>query len=270
MQLSSHTKRMLTGLVLLFILAVSLYYKETVLFFTLCFFSSVALFEFYNLFWKESDKHLPLRILATITGVVILANYYLPVENYLHITFFSAFWAGNLYFLFSYSKNAETANYTDALIFFAGIMYIPFALHFLLYLSLDSILYILLTVAISDVVAFYTGSLFGKKKIWPQISPKKSWAGSIGGLIGAITFAFAYNCYLEYDIPLALIFCLALFMNLASQFGDFFESGLKRKYGVKDSGTILPGHGGILDRFDSLFFAAPMYIFFQLFHPFFE
>lgn len=111
----------------------------------------------------------------------------------------------------------------------------------------------------SDVGAYCFGMLFGKngKKLFPSISPKKSWAGFWGGLLMALVAA--YILYLTHLLPYPLVHCLILaaVMNIAGVYGDLFESQWKRDAGIKDSGNLIPGHGGVLDRFDSTLFAMP-------------
>jgi phosphatidate cytidylyltransferase len=107
---------------------------------------------------------------------------------------------------------------------------------------------------LSDTFAYFTGRAFGKTKLYPRLSPKKTVEGSLGGLVGAICGAVASTFWLP--IPLFDAVVLAIVANLAGQAGDLFESLLKRSVGVKDSGTLLPGHGGMLDRVDALMYTA--------------
>ena len=139
-------------------------------------------------------------------------------------------------------------------------------------LSYNYILLLALFVIIwaSDTFAYLAGSLFGKHKLFPSISPNKSWEGVVGGLIGALLTAMVF--YLTVSEPTAceisvslirwLIF--AVVIVVFGTLGDLLESLLKRTVGVKDSGHIMPGHGGLLDRLDSVIFAvipAAVYIF---------
>jgi len=117
--------------------------------------------------------------------------------------------------------------------------------------------YVFLLVWITDTGAFLVGNALGKRKLAPKVSPNKSVEGAIGGLLAAILFGFAFWLITHLgSLPAILI--LSLVTSIVSQIGDLFESALKRSAQVKDSGTIIPGHGGILDRFDSLLFALPV------------
>ena len=107
----------------------------------------------------------------------------------------------------------------------------------------------------NDVFAYLTGISFGKHKLCERLSPKKSWEGFVGGIIGSVAMGAVAACVLEANYLLWM--GLALVVALASVVGDLVESMFKRDAGVKDSGNILPGHGGILDRFDALIVSAP-------------
>jgi len=108
----------------------------------------------------------------------------------------------------------------------------------------------------NDSTAYFIGINFGKHKLSPRISPKKSIEGSIGGLAGGVLAALIMGIF--YKQPLWLMLWLGILVVAAGQFGDLIESIIKRNAGVKDSGSFLPGHGGVLDRFDSLLLAAPV------------
>jgi len=109
-----------------------------------------------------------------------------------------------------------------------------------------------------DTMAYVFGVLWGKQKLMPNISPKKSLQGSIGGLFGSAVAGALSAIYLLPGASVPMFIGLALVAGICAQFGDFFESLLKRHAGVKDSGTIMPGHGGVLDRIDGVLFAAPI------------
>ncbi len=108
----------------------------------------------------------------------------------------------------------------------------------------------------SDVFAYLVGSWLGKHKLFERISPKKSWEGSIGGLVFAMLAAYILSLIFQ-QLSLAEWFIFAVIVVITGALGDLIESMLKRQAGVKDSGTLLPGHGGVLDRFDAVLFATP-------------
>lgn len=116
-----------------------------------------------------------------------------------------------------------------------------------------------------DSGAFMFGKLMGKHKLFPRISPNKTWEGSMGGLILALLAGWMnYHVWALMDLEQWLV--LSLIINITGTFGDFSKSMLKRSVGVKDSGHILPGHGGVLDRFDSLIGSAPFVFIFLLYY----
>ncbi|WP_312861456.1 phosphatidate cytidylyltransferase [Segnochrobactrum spirostomi] len=107
----------------------------------------------------------------------------------------------------------------------------------------------------SDVAAFVGGRTFGGPKLWPAISPKKTWSGAASGVAGAVASALAIGAIAGHAPSFALA-GLAALLSVVSQYGDLFESGIKRRFGVKDSGHIIPGHGGLMDRLDSFMAAS--------------
>jgi len=113
----------------------------------------------------------------------------------------------------------------------------------------------------SDSGAYFAGYFLGKKKAFPNLSPKKTVAGCIGGLVSAVLLMMLYGFVISlfgYAVNYLLLALYGFFGSLACQFGDLVFSAVKRQYGVKDYGNIIPGHGGMLDRFDSMHFTAPM------------
>ena len=110
---------------------------------------------------------------------------------------------------------------------------------------------------VGDIAAYYVGRNFGKHRLAPRVSPKKSWEGSAASVIGSVLFGWIFLHYTLPQVPVWQVILLAAIGNVAGQLGDLAESAIKRGAGVKDSGTILPGHGGFLDRVDSTLFAMP-------------
>jgi phosphatidate cytidylyltransferase len=116
----------------------------------------------------------------------------------------------------------------------------------------------------TDIFAYFTGNLFGKHKLCPSISPKKTVEGSIGGIIGSVILCGIFGWFF---IPEGFVNCIIIGFagSLISQIGDLSASVMKRKIGIKDWGTLIPGHGGVLDRIDSMLFTAPLVFYFLLF-----
>ncbi len=116
---------------------------------------------------------------------------------------------------------------------------------------------LLASVFAGDIGAYIMGTLAGRNKILPRLSPNKTWEGAFGGLLGSVAAGYAYSNLLPH-VPLFGLLAIALFAGVVAQAGDFFESLIKRTAGVKDSGWIMPGHGGALDRIDGVLFASPV------------
>jgi phosphatidate cytidylyltransferase len=161
-----------------------------------------------------------------------------------------------------------------------GLLYIGLSLTTIPLLSAQEngsslLLFLFFVVWTGDVVALYVGRGFGRKKLAPSISPNKTWEGSVGSVVGSmlITLVLIFAAqllaqhnfdWLAYPGSVFRWLGLAVLLNVAAQVGDLIESAIKRGAGVKDSGSLLPGHGGILDRIDALLLAAPVLWYAQL------
>jgi phosphatidate cytidylyltransferase len=147
-----------------------------------------------------------------------------------------------------------------------GVIYIPFLLSHIVYI--DRLLYGSAIIWLPFVTAWYTdtcaylvGVSFGKVKLCPKVSPNKSVEGAIGGLLGCTVLTIITGIVINnigYSIPLIHFVSIGILCGIASQFGDLAASYIKRYSGIKDFGSLIPGHGGILDRFDSIMFTAPV------------
>lgn len=118
----------------------------------------------------------------------------------------------------------------------------------------------------SDAAAYYGGRAFGKHKLAPNVSPGKTWEGAVAGMLASLLLAVASHYWFFLDLPLKFALPLAAVMNVLGVLGDLTESALKRSAGAKDTAQLLPGHGGILDRIDSLLFNAPVIYYFAWFY----
>lgn len=174
----------------------------------------------------------------------------------------------SLLFLFRI-RTIETAARDVALALLA-FLYIPFLLMHLVLLrqtpfGIQWLIVIMLIVMTNDSAAYYSGSAFGKHRLYPLVSPKKSIEGAIGGLLGSLvgTMLAKFTFFPQLTFTDAAV--TAIVVGMVGQAGDLFESLLKRSFGVKDSGTLIPGHGGVLDRLDSILFAAPIAYYYVLF-----
>lgn len=258
MQLSAHSKRLVTGCVALLAPLSAIIFGGWVLFGILAIFCGLSLWEFYTLFWPRG-RRMQTKILGVALSFVILLTLGLGTATWAFLALLASFWAGNLSFLMEFSKKGEQASYLDGLVFFSGLLYLPVTLHFFLLMNPMEVILVIGAVICSDTAAFYAGTLWGKRRIWPQVSPKKSWVGSFGSLAACMAFVIVIG-ELAGSAPWWAYAYLGLLINIAAQMGDFFESALKRKLGIKDSGVLLPGHGGLVDRLDSMLLALPVYV----------
>lgn len=155
-----------------------------------------------------------------------------------------------------------------------GVLYVPLLGSHLVYLrtgfnptlSAHLLSFFFLVLMGADAGAYYIGRAFGKHKLAPSISPGKTWEGAIGGVVAALAMAALSHFWFFRELPLKYILPLAVIMTLVGILGDLSESALKRGAGAKDAANILPGHGGILDRLDSLLFNAPLIYYFARFY----
>lgn len=177
-------------------------------------------------------------------------------------------------FIYIILKNLKITVVDVALTIFA-LVYIPFMFSFVkLILSMENgriyIWLVLMGAFVSDIFAYLVGRKFGKHKLCPTISPKKTVEGAVAGvlcvIIAFLLFTFIVNNVFSLNLNYLVMILMGLVSAIVGQFGDLSASSIKRYCGIKDFGTIMPGHGGILDRCDSILFVAPIvYIFLKLF-----
>ncbi len=155
-----------------------------------------------------------------------------------------------------------------------GVLYIPFLGSHLIAirtgfeptLSAHLLSFFFLVLMGADAGAYYTGRALGKHKLAPSISPGKTWEGVVGGILAALAMGALAHFWFFRELPLKFILPLAVVMTVLGIFGDLAESALKRGAGAKDAAKLLPGHGGLLDRLDSLLFNAPLIYYFASFY----
>lgn len=224
--------------------------------------SLIGLYEFYQMA-LPGKRFEP--ILAALSGIPVCLAVWSHDFTWLLLAGTSLVLLFSLVSLFRIEDIRQSAGNVSLL--FLGILYIPFLLSHLglirgLPHGIQWVFLLLVIVMSGDTAAFYTGSTIGRRKLYPQVSPKKSIEGSLGGLAGSLAGTFIARA--TFFAELSVIDCIAtaLLLGVLGQLGDLFESMLKRSFGVKDSGKIIPGHGGLLDRLDSILFAAPAAFFY--------
>jgi phosphatidate cytidylyltransferase len=256
--------RSLTGILFLVVIILSLIlhpYLYLVLFSLVCL---MGWFEFAGLFYPERKRGIKIPGALLLTGTFIIV--YFVLNGQLPV-YFMLFPAISLLVMIIFDASAKTWNAGKGIpICSSGFLYLGTGLCCLHCLAFQQgtfetyspvwILYTCYIIWTYDTMAYVSGRLAGKHPLWVRISPKKTWEGAIGGAVFAIILAIVlsrFNTSLSVPGWVGLAMVVVVFGTL----GDLFESWLKRRTGKKDSGRLLPGHGGILDRFDSLLMATP-------------
>ncbi len=177
------------------------------------------------------------------------------------------FWCGIFFYMLVYQFSGELNVVVRSFYFVFGIalLWICVCALLFLYVSFDQggwmMLYLLTLVWVADIGAYFCGRRFGKNKLAPGISPGKTWEGVAGGIVANLLWMLlVYRLTEGWGMVLSWFIGIGLATSAISVVGDLFESILKREAGVKDSGKLLPGHGGVLDRLDSVIAAAPIFV----------
>ena len=222
--------------------------------------SIIGLYEFYKVFKIEKS--------IGVIGYVLAIIYYLALlfyEGSVNGALFMAvmlMMAAGVYVL-QYPKFNTEQVFASIL----GLLYLPMMLSYVyqIRISEDGLYYLWLIFICSwgcDTCAYCVGMLFGKHKLAPILSPKKSIEGAVGGVVGAAILGAIYGAVVNNLMVMEnaqLYFAIICAVGaVISQFGDLIASGIKRQHGIKDYGKLIPGHGGVLDRFDSVIFTAPL------------
>jgi len=262
---NNFTQRLVTALLGAFIIITSLWLGEWgyfSAFFLVCIISQL---EFYKL--VGLDGMAPLKFWGTFTGLSIFILSFLIERGTLDSHYYYLIFpiASGTFFIKLYKKT-EKKPFTNIAFTFIGIVYIALPLSLLNIsvfvlgrYSYEIILGLILIFWASDIGAYISGTLFGRRKLFERISPKKSWEGSIGGAILAFSLAYLISFYFK-DLILHEWMIVTAIIVIGGTYGDLVESLFKRSIEIKDSGTKLPGHGGFLDRFDSLLLASPFLV----------
>ncbi len=263
-------KRTLTGAVLVTLIALLLYFSDLpyLLAAAMTLLSVIAVYELYR-----AGDMLEKKELLAISEIMALA---VSLASFPHYTVVLAVSLAVAMAAFLYMMlRLGSYTLTDSKLFLIALMLPVFFRAFTeLRLLKNGLFYLVLLSCVcllSDIFAYLLGLAFGKRKLAPRVSPGKSIAGAIGGVLVPTAVALAFCLIFGERLSLRIDYpALAVYLPTAAvvcQFGDLSMSVIKRNFGVKDYGKILPGHGGILDRFDSLVFSAPYTLLFMLVFP---
>lgn len=226
--------------------------------------AALAVIAIYELFMMKGLKIFSLEgILASFACLSLV----LPVASWFNMSSDASFvFFGLFLFLMLIGMVFLNGKYSleDIGFPFLAAFYVGFGFQNLVLAREKGVILVLLAVFIvwsTDMGAYFVGRSFGRHKLAPTISPNKTIEGSIGGILAAVVISVIMIVAFKNQLPaigLVKMIVFAVIFSIVSQLGDLVESSIKRQYGVKDSGKILPGHGGILDRFDSLIFVFPI------------
>jgi len=252
------TKRWITGLIVaLPIIFIIIFGNETVFFAVLLTVSIFCLYEYYSILFRSKDL---LKYIFILAGALVSLGMFLGGQY--TFGFITLIFLGySIYNVLSVSDIKQAPVRLTLTLF--GIIYIGFLFsHLMLLRKIDPVgrqwvFFVLVATFLADTLAAYTGSYLGKRKLIPRVSPGKTWEGFIGGCAGSILAAIVFGAVFFSEIHFIHFVVLGTAIGVIGLFGDLLESVLKRSVEVKDSGTMLPGHGGWLDRVDALIFTAP-------------
>ncbi|MGI6370583.1 MAG: phosphatidate cytidylyltransferase [Candidatus Kapaibacterium sp.] len=244
---------------------------------TIVLISTLALQEFYKM--SEQKGYLPSTILSLIFNFIVLLRFYFTTQNIDSFVLSSDL----LILIFPtlillqqlFSKNTNI--YTNAGTSFTGLLYITIPMVLLILIRFQMsipdvnsayfILMIFCSIWICDSAAYFVGKKFGKRKLLDSVSPKKTVAGAVGGFSASLLFFPIASNFVLPTFPVLYACIIGATIGILGQIGDLVESKFKRDANIKDSGNLIPGHGGVLDRFDSIIFTIPIvYVLLSVFY----
>lgn len=265
-----HLKRWITGLVALPFLIFLVYHGGIPFLLLISLACICSLREYFRIVFNAERQRLSSIIVwwGYGTGLLILGAAHVDGLSAVALVLGFNLVAAGLFSVFLYKTNPQVGDVIQKQV--QGMVYIPLLLSFLVVIRRepDGMAWIFLVLAIifaGDTSAYYVGSYLGRHKLSPAVSPGKTVEGAAGGLAGNLLVGAAGIFFFLPTLSWAIGIAFFLALGLAGQVGDLFESELKRSSSIKDSGGLLPGHGGFLDRIDALLFASPVAYLFKMF-----
>ncbi len=259
-----HFKRWITGLIGAAVLVFLIFIRTRWPFYIFLFVTSlIGLNEFFNITSKGLPRFLRFSsyALTLILFLIIALKHVLLLPSAVFL-----FLAVPLIFqMLTYASFEKKWNNEDIVKAVIGPVYISLPISMLIFIDMGAdgnlwIFFLLAVIFANDTGAFYAGKTLGRHKLYREVSPNKTWEGAVGGLVLGLIVAcilLRLKIFDFHTMDMGII-CLVIMLSIASQIGDLVESMIKRIYSIKDSGGILPGHGGLLDRIDGLLFAVPV------------
>jgi phosphatidate cytidylyltransferase len=253
-------QRVITAIVALIVFLPFVFYGKLPFMFMTYLLASISLYEIFRM-RKEKIISIPGCISFLALWIILIPSKYIEVMDYIGLSKLECmFIAVILYLTYTViSKNKCTFEHVASSLM--CVFYIGIGFYYLIETreaGMTYILFALLLIWMTDSGAYFVGRSFGRRKLWPEISPNKTVEGFFGGIGFAMIVALLFTFFADMNIAMWKLLIFTVILSIFGQIGDLVESALKRYYNVKDSGSILPGHGGILDRFDSLLFVLPL------------
>jgi len=252
-------KRVITGLWGIPLLIIAVWFDKPLPWFTVlvAIWGLLAAFEFYRM--VAVSKVSSLTYFGLVWTLLFILSPHFDYDFIIPLLLTSAMVLSLVWLVLRPQKEGAFSSWVWTI---AGILYVGWLLSYLVALRLDAgrnwVFFTLFTTFGSDTAAFFAGGALGRHRLAPRISPNKTWEGAIAGVFGAIIVSLLFTLPTPLSLPLSYgqVVLLGLLVSIFGQFGDLIESLLKRNMGVKESGKLIPGHGGVLDRMDSVVFAG--------------
>jgi phosphatidate cytidylyltransferase len=264
MPLSNHVVRVIVAVITIPVIIAAAYVGR---FYFFAFVLAITLISYYEFFIMVKNKDVYANLILGLIGITaILFNFYIPLINIYSILLLFII----ILFLVELFRNRKSAllniGTTLAGVFYLGLFGSAIIQIREFYPNVGELYdrggYLMISIFASiwlcDSAAFWGGSKLGRHKLFPRVSPNKSWEGSIFGFLFSILVLFLAKILILDFLSLANALIIGVIIGIFGQIGDLIESLIKRETGVKDSSALIPGHGGMFDRFDSLFYASPV------------
>ncbi len=258
-----HLKRWITGLLALPLLIFIIHAGGLWLTLLVAAAALAALLEYNRIVYSAWSSTLPgpIPVIGLLTIPALCWAAHAGRLDHMLVVLLINFLLAGMLSLFTFGQDTRVLDIVQKQI--QGVLYIPLLLSLLILIRQEAngfqwIFTLVLTVFAGDTLAFYTGTYLGRHKLCPSISPGKTIEGSLGGVGANILAAVIMKPFFPPAVGWGMLLLYCLLSGAAAQMGDLFESQLKRVSGIKDSGGLLPGHGGMLDRIDALLFASPV------------
>lgn len=256
------SKRVMSAIIGLPILFLSVLISLRIFYIALCIITVIGLYEYFCAVDRASSK--PMKYMGILSGLLLLLLIMDKTNHHLIAPFITLI----IFILLAIPVFNRMYNFTGAGITIVGIFYVPLFFGYLYLIraipatGVYLIWFVFIISFLSDTFAYFIGRSFGKTKLCPKVSPKKTVEGAVGGIvastIGCTVYGMVLNSYSITGIPIVHLILMGIIGSIISIIGDLAASSIKRNVGVKDYGNIMPGHGGVLDRFDSILFVAPL------------